>query len=264
MLFSKISFRKAKFVKKFAVLAFTFSIMSQSITAFDGPTHRFVTEQSYEIVSDLDENLANFYAGYAEIMSDFSVKPDEDEDGTATAPYKDHFYNYATEMNYIGEKTSALTKLSLHYQNAKQCYVDGKFQESMQELSRGAHFLQDLSTPVHTFYESAVDATLKLPMHTDFEKKCNEIVADNFDVPDISENYLEKFKFNTVRFIGVEAACLSSDNLSAYYLNEHISDLQACQNAVDNAIHATSGLLYKFAIECLNPDKNIYIRSDLQ
>ncbi len=255
--------KKMGFFKKFCVLALGFCLTFQSVAAFDGPTHRFVTESALKEINKLgDEKFSKVYAGYDKLMSDYSVKPDEDENGPTTAPYLYHFYNYATGVNYLGEKTSALTKFTSHYENAKQLYREGKILEAIQELSRALHFYEDLSTAVHTFYESLLDATRYLKMHTDLEKKCNEIISDGFKSPEVSKQFLEKFNCNDVRSIGIDAAQMSSDNLSAYYLNEHISDLKACENIISNAIYGAAGLMFKFATECTNSSGNVIVRGD--
>lgn len=126
-------------------------------------THKYVTKTALELVNP------NINIQDKNTIIDYSEKPDYDEtEGT----FKTHFYNVATKKNFRGERMSAYIKLQLHYINAQR-------DNDITELGRALHFAQDMSTPVHTYYEDTFDAVTRLKQHTNFEEFCDKIIKDN-------------------------------------------------------------------------------------
>lgn len=92
------------------------------------------------------------------------VLPDEDE---AQDGFSCHFYNPVTRKCYLGTEDSAKNRFIWHLS-------DYLITQSKESLGRAIHFLEDLCTPVHTQYEDAVDAAIRLKLHTSFEKKLDD------------------------------------------------------------------------------------------
>lgn len=213
-----------------------------SVLAFDGPTHKYTTEQGAQmLLKTMGKECGEFYTedAIAKLVEN-CVKPDEDETEGA---FKYHFYNAATERNYMGETTSALTKFHSHYKNALDAYRWGDSDKMWEELARSLHFLEDLSTPVHTNYQISTDAVLKFPLHIKFENRCVEIqdFCKATMMPKEYDYYLNNNSIN----IGKGCAIQSNDN---FYLleNEIISLDKVAKVAITNAQKAVSGFLYKF------------------
>ena len=236
--------RKRKWLVLFGILT-GFALNTPCTKSFNSSTHRYVTEYSLQLVSKIDEHdsiMSSDDKKYFDTIADYSLKPDEDEiDGA----YKYHFYNPATETNFMGEKDSALTKCNTHYDNAVKAYEEGDKSLAFQELGRAVHFMEDLNTPVHVGYDLMIDAMTKFPLHVEFEKVCdNESKGCKTTVPFESFKY---FKTNSIPTIAKCSAVLASGNY--YRLNnkvgkKDVSDL--AKNAVLNAQYKITGVLYKF------------------
>lgn len=220
------------------------SSMGASASAFDGPTHRYVTDTSLSAVNSEFKNLSKFYNSSAITrLLIYCVKPDEDENDGA---YKFHFFNPITERNFVGEVESALTRFVTHYRNAVRFYKSGKHNNAWEELGRAIHFLEDLNTPVHTNYENVFDAGAKLQMHVEFEKRCVEL-QEQCKPPMNFEN-IRYYLDNVLSTIGQASAYLAADNF--YPLeNELESRDEIARNSIENAQKAVIGLLYRFYVE---------------
>lgn len=215
------------------------------LRAFNSNTHRYVTEQGLGLVTQINshKNILNEDdKKYFDTIADYSLKPDEDE---IEGAYKFHFYNPATETNFMGEKNSALAKCNMHYNNAIKAYKDNNKPFAFQELGRAIHFMEDLNTPVHVGYNLPTDAVLKFPLHVRFEKVCDNI--NKGCAAEISRESLKYFKANSVSTIAKSSAVLASGNY--YRLNNKVgkeSDEELAKNSVLNAQYRITGLLYKF------------------
>lgn len=93
-------------------------------------------------------------------LIDSCILPDEDE---AQNGFSCHFYNPVTKKCFRGTEDSAKNRFIWHLSN----YLNTKKKES---LGRAIHFLEDICTPVHTQYEDAIDAAIRLNLHINFEK----------------------------------------------------------------------------------------------
>ena len=245
---------------------FIFSIFSTNVYGFASSTHEYVTKSSLSILHNLEKDkdkkmYSDFYTDEVkDILLEYCVKPDEDEiDGG----FKWHFYNPATELNFMGEKESALTKFIKHYNAAITNYKTGYTTEAFQEFGRSVHFLEDLSTPVHTNYENFMDAGIKLSMHVEFENRC-EAVQELCEAT-VKEENLKYYLNNTKKIIGKTCAYLSAD---LFYSLEHKllpQDIIA-KNAVLNAQKAVVGLFNRFHQDIThssNDDQNVKIGEEL-
>lgn len=249
---------------------FIFSILMTNIYGFDGPTHKYVTETSLSILHDLgkakedkesdktkkvnktEEEIKSIYSDFytdevKDIILEYCVKPDEDE---TDGGFKWHFYNPATELNFMGEKESALTKFIKHYNAAITNYKTGYTEDAFQEFGRSLHFVEDLSTPVHTNYENFMDAGIKLSMHVEFEKRC--VAIQNMCVATVKEENLKYYLNNTKKIIGKTCAYLSADLF--YSLEQKLlpQDIIA-KHSVLNAQKVVVGLLNRFHNEITQP-----------
>lgn len=254
-----------KYVACLAIGAISCTLFTNSTLAFNSNTHKGVTQTSLKIISEIndgkycpldkdveksslsgkgDEESCLFDKDdeeYWDIVAEYSVKPDEDENQGA---YKYHFYNPVTKRNYMGEKTTALSKCVDHFNSAVDYYQKGDKKMAYQELGRAAHFLEDLNTPVHTAYDSPSDSVVKFPLHVRFEKVCDKICSGCLVL--IPIECFKYFEVNKLETIAKASSVLSADNF--YYL-ENVQDIKEeslARNAVLNAQFKVTGLMYKF------------------
>lgn len=200
-------------------------------------THKFITKtalEQLEIVTD------------KEILINYSAKPDEDETDGA---FMWHFYNPATKKNFKGGRVSALTKLLEHFDNAINLYKinDILF---LEELGRACHFIQDMCTPVHTYYEDTFDAVTRLSQHTHFENYVDNLIKkSNFQIVTIDEMTKGMLLNNNLKTFAKYSAMLASEDF--YYLdnNEQKGILSIAIDSVNNGIIATCAVLLHFNVE---------------
>lgn len=107
-------------------------------------------------------------------LTKYCIKPDYDERDYA---YAYHFYNPVTKTNFNGGNITALSKFKDHFKKAKE-------KNSLEELGRAIHFLEDLNTPVHCGYEDTLDSVTRLKQHMEFEKMCDDLV-DKIDISNV-------------------------------------------------------------------------------
>lgn len=109
-------------------------------------------------------------------LIDSCILPDEDE---AQNGFSCHFYNPVTKKCFLGTEDSAKNRFIWHLSN----YLHTKKKES---LGRAIHFLEDICTPVHTQYEDAIDAAIRLNLHINFEKAL-DLYLENYygSIPDM-------------------------------------------------------------------------------
>lgn len=248
------------FLKKFLVGCFcACHTLAMNAEAFNEISHKYVTKTSFEAITDLksddppkkglhefSEFLKNDEQNYKELLVEYSVQPDIDEN---QGIYKYHFYNPITEANFMNEKKSALTKCKSHFSKAISFYNEGKKAEAYQQLGRSIHFMEDMNTPVHTAYDQPTDSLFKLPLHMDFEKVCDNVCAEcKLEVVPEALNY---YQDNSLDTIANSAATLSADNF--YYLeNNKIDKKTLAKNAISNAQKKILGIIYKFFLEISN------------
>lgn len=238
---------------------------SFGVSAFNDITHKYVAKTSFEafsentLVNDNSESsnisedfkkAVSFYRDdekdYKELFVRFSIQPDIDE---TQGIYKYHFYNPITETNFMNEKESALTKFKEHFKKAVSFYRDGEKEDSYKELGRAVHFMEDMNTPVHTAYEMPSDSVLKLRLHVDFEKVCDQ-VCEECSLEIIPES-LGYYAVNSLDSISRSSSTLAADNF--YYLESKKEDEETlAKYAVSNAQRKVSGILYRFFKEVTN------------
>lgn len=189
-------------------------------------THKKITSQALNFVSQLTDNQK-------EKIINFSAMPDKDENKGA---YKWHFYNPATRKNFRGERISALSKFLDHYQTAKD-------KNSLSELGRAIHYLEDLNTPVHTYYEDLFDATYRLKQHIEFERFCDELIK-TMNTSNVELNY-KYFLVNSLRTIGKSCAMKASVLFHEQEENPKNKESVA-RTAINNGIVAVRGILARY------------------
>lgn len=215
-----------------------------SVCAFDGPTHKYVTEKAIELFAKMDDSHKKFYTDSAvKTIMEYCTMPDEDE---IEGMYKDHFYNIATEHNFMGEKMSALVKFKQHYKKALTCYKANKTNECWDELGRAIHFLEDLCTPVHAGYDQPLDAIHKLSLHVDFEKKC--VMLQERCLADIPKQGLRYYVDNSLAEIGKMCSRIANDNFFSLE-KEYVPAETIGFYSIMTAQRAVNGILYRFYVE---------------
>lgn len=141
-----------------------------------------------------------------------------------------------------------MTKYIQHYNNASALSRGGN--NYYDPLGRCIHFLVDMNTPVHTYYEDLYDATTKLPSHVKFENYCNELIDSlelNIDTEDL---LLSKYCYNTTKDIAKNCV-LESSILYYYYSKSSINLDETALKSIINSINAVCGILYKFYKEVI-------------
>ena len=241
------NYNKEAVVKKIVssiLFIFTFFQIHINVKAFDGATHEYVTQMSLDTFSKLETQGKSFYDEKAEeLIMEYCTKPDIDEnDGV----FKDHFYNIATQRNFMGEKMSALVKFRQHYRNALINYKKGRMAKCWEELGRAIHFLEDINTPVHGGYDRPTDAMKRLPMHVAFEKTC--ILVQDECLADININELQYYLDNTLDDIAKTCARKSNDNYFALK-NGYIAEEEIAKRTIIDAQRAVVGILFRFTVD---------------
>lgn len=194
-------------------------------------THVFATKKAIELSNFKIETVDK------EFLIAMCLKPDEDETDGA---FKWHFYNPATRKNFRGERTSALTKFIEHYQEATK---EKDSYSSLNHLGRAIHYLEDLCTPVHTYYEDMFDATYRLKQHIEFEALCDKI-TDQVDISNskINDNY---YLVNSLKTIGKSCAMKASVLFNKLDENPKAAEVIGKQT-IENTIKAVQGILFRF------------------
>lgn len=201
----------------------------------DSKTHSFCTMLACNYINPKYRSCVLF----------FVTKPDQDE---IEGAYKHHFYNPATGLNFRGEEETALTKFYKHYNNALKLKHDKR--DYGEELGRAVHFLQDICTPVHTYYEDLFDATTRLKQHVNFEKRCNEL-CDTIQFNHkryLNNTFNTFFKSNNIVDIAKHFASKSSVLFNQYDKDSKLID-EIGKQSIHNVIVATTGIMMKFIDE---------------
>ncbi|MDQ5983809.1 MAG: Phospholipase C [Eubacteriales bacterium SKADARSKE-1] len=234
-----------KSLVSFLIFAMCLSNATLSAGAFSSDTHEYTTKRGSIIVEEtFGSELASFYN--AEVKAQLKIyctKPDEDE---AQGSYKVHFYNPATEKNFIGEDDSALSRFTDHYNQAVDLYKKGRKNEAFEQLARSVHFLEDMNTPVHTNNQSFLDSAIDVLLHVTFEKKCVKLQSRVESI--MLKREFDYYKNNTIKQIGKSSAFLANDNFYAMYQKIETQERIAL-NSIENAQKAVAGVFYRFYLD---------------
>ena len=222
-----------------------FNGISTGVSAFSSETHQYTTLRGLNILDKVqEEKYSKFYTqkGRDQIFT-YCTRPDEDE---IEGAYKYHFYNPATEKNFMGEDDSALTRCKNHYNQAVYYYKSGNREAAFEELGRSLHFLEDLNTPVHTNNQDLLDTAFNFTFHVNFEDKCKDI--QERVISWLLKREFRYYEINSVENIAKSCAYLANDNFYALYEKLLPREIVA-ENSVKNAQKAVAGMLYKFYID---------------
>lgn len=211
---------------------------------FSSATHQYTTTRGFEICKQVMKDTKKIYTKEVkDQLYKFCTKPDDDE---IEGAYKVHFYNPATEKNFNGEDDSALHRFKMHYSNALNLYKEDKLMDSISELGRSLHFLEDMNTPVHTNNQSFLDSTIDVFLHTSFEKRCVEVQSEV--VSKMLQREFDYYCNNTIEQIGKSSAFLANDNFYSLYKKKIPRD-NIAKNSIENAQKAVAGVLYRFFLD---------------
>ncbi len=238
-------FKIKKIISYLLTLLLSLNLAVPYVGAFCSETHEYTTKMGMNLFkNNFKENFCQIYDKEAQKqLMVFCTRPDEDE---CTGGFKYHFYNPATEKNFMGENKSALKKCNDHYSNALKYYKDGKKLDAFEELGRSLHFLEDLNTPVHTNNQTFIDTAFNVAFHVSFENRCKEI-QDNV-VASMCKREFAYYKNNSITTIAKASALLANDNFYALYEKFLDKNLVAV-NSITNAQKAVAGVLYKFTLD---------------
>lgn len=238
----KILFKKLTTV----ILSIGISVFSLCCRAFafSSDTHQYTTTRGIDICKNVIKDTKSLYTNdvYNQLYK-FCTKPDDDE---IEGAFKVHFYNPATEKNFNGEDDSALYRFKMHYGKALDLYKEEKIMDSISELGRALHFLEDMNTPVHTNNQSFLDSTIDVFLHTSFEKRCVQVQSEV--VSKMLKREFDYYKNNTLEQIGKSCAFLANDNFYALYKKKLPRD-DIAKNSIENAQKAVAGVLYRFFLD---------------
>lgn len=251
----------------FLSMMLIFGAAGSPCSAFDGPTHVYVTQRGLEILDDVfGGEISKFFTEEdRRIILTYCVKPDEDE---IEGAYKYHFFNPVTELNFMGEVTSARTKcddhynravhyMKLHYQSMTKGDLDRakKHREkAMEEVGRSLHFLQDLNTPVHTNNQTLVDTGFNFLSHVSFENTCKK-VQDRVRAS-MQRREFWYYVVNNVETVATCSALTADDNLYGYH-EGYLPKEKAAENSINGGEKSSAGVLYKFCLMSNELKRNI-------
>lgn len=126
---------------------------------FSGDTHSFILAHAIEIFEyDGKFEVTNFYVNYLDTLSKGVKSPDYDNeeafDGTHYYIYDEYEVNngyYKNKYNTGGKYSiSARTRFEEHYTASINLYKNKKIRQSMDELGRALHYLQDVASAPHS------------------------------------------------------------------------------------------------------------------
>lgn len=229
----------------FLSLVICFSFIRTTSFAFSSKTHQYTTHRGIEIFDKVQgEKYSDFFTKKdREQIFKYCTMPDEDE---AMGAFKYHFYNPATEKNFMGEDDSALERYKNHYHKAINQFKNGKREDAFEELGRSLHFLEDLNTPVHTNNQNFIDTAYNVSFHVSFENKCKDIQSRV--ISSLLKKEFRYYKENTIENIGKACAFLANDNFYALY-EKLLPRETVAANSIKNAQKAVAGMLYKFYLD---------------
>ena len=229
-------------IKKLFSLTFALTLLLPAkALCFGGKTHSTITRSAFVKTkffgkfNNLEEKL-----NLKEVLMKACNEPDTEEKSWI---FKWHFYNPATEKNFMGETTSALTKFRDHYDEAVKAYKVGQEKKSWEELGRSLHFLEDINTPVHTNSQRLSDAMSQLLFHANFEKLCVKVQEDY--CAEMTRGQMVYYLYNSTTQIAKSSANLANDNYYAM-MNKTATQTEIAGNAIINAQKSVAGVLYKF------------------
>lgn len=208
----------------------------------DGKTHKYITKMAIEEIGNKE------IEGNKEGIIFYCEQPDIDEKEGA---YKNHFYNPSTRKNFRGERESALTKFIKHYRYAIDDKKNGR--KYYEHIGRCLHYLVDLNTPVHTYYEDMYDAAVRLKQHIGYEEYCNELIEEA-EIESEIEDY-GYYIYNSIKDIGKWSAREASilfqiyDSTKVVVKKDKEIIEEVAKKSISNGIKSSKGILYRFIKE---------------
>lgn len=215
---------------------------------FSGDTHSLILTHAIEIFEyDGKFEVTNFYVNYLDTLSDAVQAPDDDElfNGTHYYVYNEEDLNntyYQNNYNTGGKYSiSARTRFEEHYTAAINLYKNKKIRQSMDELGRALHYLQDVASAPHslgiTQIKEVNDILTSIPIPAN-----GHVYYENW----VKTNYTYSSVYKTTTAAAVYSQVLNLDNPG-----EILNDIAEFSATVGNALKNESLPTY-------NPDYSLY------
>ena len=222
-------------------------------------THEAITEGAFELLEKENKpKVAAFYKNYhAELIKGCSA-PDKEGDPDKGAGA--HYYSCANAkgktlpqqagyyQNRLGDYSkSARSMLEENYTCALNLYKNGKVSEAMYCLGRAAHFIEDISCPVHTanmrYFDKPGNA------HNAFEKHANNI-SRNFPAEKFDKRLLKTYSGDSFENAANKLCAISNKHAEPISNLDPIAFDNAVKSMVPIATQNVMALLMKFFDDC--------------
>ena len=220
-------------------------ISSQSF-GWNYKTHIEITEMALQNDNSLDKVEKR-------MLGRFSQMPDFCKEELGDLNSSHFFFPYGKKKSFTLKKDSennAFDKFKYHVNNALKESNREKF---LREIGYAVHYLQDVSTPLHTEQGGILQKFFKFPIHVKFEK--GEFIGASSRLQILKKQYSpEKLKFSNLQVLFYNTALFSSrpENKVKYTnKNEWFGIQQRCFNRGVDA----SREFFKFILRYL-PAKN--------
>jgi len=136
-----------------------------SASAFGSRTHERLSELAFhEVLTDL--GLARYITRLNPTLLHNCTGPDRDETKGFGGYYEAHFFNVERDLD---KRDTALTRMERHYRWSIEYAQNGDLLDSVRELARALHYLQDICCPVHIWQYSINNMPANLALHRRLE-----------------------------------------------------------------------------------------------
>ena len=207
-------------------------------------SHQFIAANALRIMANDLGNCAMFTTSNSSTIVEHADWPDSHDMGLA---FNTHFYDPYKETNYFGSKEdTAKNKAISYYNSAISAYKNGNLTSALQEIGKGAHFVQDACEAHHATNKTAVSSN-----HSAYEKYIDTVLGSI----SVTGNTLDSSVYEEA-LICSPGQILRNNSYASYCLGNRVTVSSNCPDYFDaanatiiNAIIGTVQYYYKFAVE---------------